>query len=137
MRLRVERREFSNTTTIGVLFVDEAFHCYTLEDADRKLEDGGEKIHGKTAIPRGTYKVSLTESARFRRVLPLVENVPNFSGIRIHAGNTHLNTEGCILVGNGTDHSNTLFNSRMALEALMGRMQVAVAHGEEIWLEVK
>ena len=137
MKIRVERRDFSQATTIGVMFVDEAFQCYTLEDVDRHLESGGEKIYGATAIPRGMYRVKLTMSNRFKRVLPLLENVPNFSGIRIHAGNTHLNTEGCILVGDGTDHSNTLFNSRIALEALMGRMQVAVAHGEEIWLEVK
>lgn len=137
MKIRVERREFSNTTTIGVLFVDEAFQCYTLEDADRHLESGGEKIYGATAIPRGWYRVKLTMSNRFKRVLPLLENVPNFSGIRIHAGNDHTDTEGCILVGTGTNHDNTLFNSRIALESLIERIESADRRGEEVWLEVK
>lgn len=137
MKIRVERRDFSQTTTIGVMFVDEAFQCYTLEDVDRHLESGGEKIYGATAIPRGVYRVKLTMSNRFKRVLPLLENVPNFLGIRIHAGNDHTNTEGCILVGTGTNHDNKLFNSRIALESLIERIEAADRRGEEVWLEVK
>lgn len=81
--------------TIGKLYIDGAYFCDTLEDTVRT----GEKIAGKTAIPAGTYKVKMTWSPRFKRYLPEILNVPNFSGVRIHAGNSALDTEGCVLLG--------------------------------------
>lgn len=81
--------------TIGKLYIDGAYFCDTLEDTVRT----GEKIAGKTAIPAGTYKVKITWSPRFKRYLPEILNVPNFSGVRIHAGNSALDTEGCVLLG--------------------------------------
>lgn len=104
-KIEVFRESFTENTTIGKMFIDNVFICYTLEDAPR---DYGIKIKGKTAIPRGIYKVKLSMSSRFKRVMPMVYTEKNeyelinkgisFKGIRIHGGNTHKNTEGCILV---------------------------------------
>lgn len=80
--------------TIGKLYIDGQYFCDTLEDTIRK-----EKIAGKTAIPAGKYKVKKTYSPRFKKQLPEILNVPNFFGVRIHAGNTAKDTEGCILLG--------------------------------------
>ena len=90
------KRTFKGTEyTIGKLYIDGAYFCDTMEETVRT----GEKIAGKTAIPAGTYKVKMTWSPRFKRYLPEILNVPNFSGVRIHAGNSALDTEGCILLG--------------------------------------
>ncbi len=80
--------------TPGSLSIDGAFECFTLEDVDRGLlqtmplsEIGRLKIRGKTAIPRGRYELVISFSDRFRKLLPLAQNVPGFIGIRIHSGN--------------------------------------------------
>jgi len=96
MNLELKRISCKPAYTIGKLYIDGKYFCDTLEDAVRPA---GVKIKGETAIPVGTYKVEMTMSNRFKRVLPLLLNVPNFDGIRIHRGNTAADTEGCILVG--------------------------------------
>ena len=87
MYLQLVRESFTNKSTEGKLFVNGIFYCYTLEDMDRYLEEGEIKIYGKSAIPRGTYKVKITPSIRFKQSLPLLYDVPQFTGIRIHSGN--------------------------------------------------
>lgn len=99
MELRLKRKEFTETSTIGELSIDGIFECYVLEDKDRKLESGGTKIYAKTAIPRGRYEVIISWSNRFKQYMPLLLSVPQFEGIRIHTGNTSENTEGCLIVG--------------------------------------
>lgn len=94
MKLTLKRGPSTEKSTPGRLFVDGAFQCFTLEDVVRPI-----KIKGETAIPAGTYKVIITMSNRFKRLLPLVLDVPGFDGIRIHPGNTDKDTSGCILVG--------------------------------------
>jgi hypothetical protein len=91
MDLRLKRIFKCADYTIGCLYVDGQFFCNTLEDTDRGLKDSqnvlyikARKIFGKTAIPTGTYKVQLTYSPRFKRVLPLLIGVKGFEGIRIH-----------------------------------------------------
>lgn len=81
--------------TPGILYINNVFFCYTLEDEVRK----GDKVYGRTAIPAGFYEVKNTLSNRFKRVLPEVLSVPNFSGVRFHGGNTATDSLGCILVG--------------------------------------
>lgn len=94
MKLLLKRIALKEKYTIGKLYIDGEFFSDTLEDPVRD-----EKIYGETAIPKGTYKVTITLSPRFRRWLPLLHDVPNFEGVRIHRGNTPEDTHGCILVG--------------------------------------
>ena len=100
MEFILYRDVFEKDYTLGRLSVDGRPLGYTCEDTDRKLEDGlDQKIPGRTAIPRGRYRIRLSMSKRFGRIMPEIMNVPAFTGIRIHGGNTHLDTEGCPLLG--------------------------------------
>lgn len=94
MKLTLKRIFKGENYTIGKLHIDGEYFCDTLEDAIRDI-----KVYGETAIPAGTYKVTITLSLRFRRWLPLLHDVPYFEGVRIHRGNTAEDTHGCILVG--------------------------------------
>ena len=105
MKLQLIREFFTPTETLGSLYIDGKFFCFTLEDKDRGLRSShaltdiiNRKVKGQTAIPTGKYKVSVTMSNRFKRPMPLIHDVPGFEGVRLHGGNTHHNTEGCPLV---------------------------------------
>jgi hypothetical protein len=124
MELKVIRKEFTDVSTIGELHINGEFFCFTLEDKDRDLyqqqpiqDIAKAKIFGKTAIPYGKYDLALTYSNRFQKYMPQVLNVPGFDGIRIHAGNTDVDTLGCILCGmnKATDK---IFESKIAIEKL-------------------
>ena len=97
MKLLLRRKEYGAEATIGTLAIDGVHECWTLEDVVRPA--GAAKVPGRTAIPAGKYHVVLSWSPKFKQRMPLLVGVPNFAGIRIHAGNTHQDTEGCILVG--------------------------------------
>ena len=106
MILTVERKYKKPTYTIGILYVNGKFFSNTLEDTDRGLNSdmsGSEimskKVYGKTAIPTGEYKVTLTKSLKFKKVMPYIDGVKGFLGIRIHSGNDASHTDGCLLVG--------------------------------------
>lgn len=103
MRIEVLRSKFNGTNTIGRMLVNGQFFAHTLEDAYRKLSSKEDKVYGETAIPYGTYLVTVTKSARFKRDLPLLHDVPYFTAIRIHGGNDEHDTEGCILIGANTN----------------------------------
>lgn len=120
MRLVLKRIAFRKTYTIGKLYVDGAYFCDTLEDPVRE----GEKIYGRTAIPAGKYDVLITMSPRFRKMLPLLVNVPGFEGIRIHSGNKADDTEGCILVG-VNDKPGWISQSRATMTRLMAKLESA------------
>jgi hypothetical protein len=109
--------------------VDDEFECYTLEDRQRMV-----KIHGKTAIPDGRYEVTISQSSRFGRELPLLLNVPNFEGVRIHPGNTAEDTEGCILVGETTSGT-SIGKSKVAFERLFDKLKAASAD-QKIFMEI-
>ena len=97
--------------TIGKLYIYGHYFCDTLEDPVLTLpasfpntSEGilcacPEKVYARTAIPAGTYKVTMQFSPRFKRVLPLLHDVPHFLGVLIHSGNDPGDTAGCILVG--------------------------------------
>jgi hypothetical protein len=110
MELQVIRK-ISKTETIGRLTLDGKHIMDTLEDPK-----------GPTLIPDGRYEVLLTYSARFGRVMPLISNVPKFSGVRIHPGNTTLDTTGCLLVGRRT-FRRTLEHSRAAFDVLFALLE--------------
>jgi len=116
-----------NGATHGSLYIDGHWQCWTLEDAIRDI-----KIPQQTAIPAGRYRVTRTPSTRFKRVLPLLLDVPGFQGIRIHAGNTIADTEGCILVGRDRA-AGVVRQSRVALAALEERL---VASADPVWITV-
>ena len=128
LSLRLARKWFTEKSTIGILYVNDKFFCYTLEDVVRP---SGEKIKGQTAIPWGTYKISLTYSKKFDKILPLLADVPNFTGVRIHSGNTDKDTEGCILVG--STHSNDFVGSS---RVVMTKLMNLLADETDVMLEI-
>ena len=137
MECRLDRRWLAPLDTIGALRVDGRFECFTLEDAVRAP---CVKIAGETAIPAGRYQLVITPSARFKEDLPLLVDVPGFEGIRLHAGNTHDDTEGCLLVGQmltglAPGPSFTVGNSRRALGGLLVKLREGLATGPA-WLTI-
>ena len=130
MNLTLIRKYPSTDCIIGELYVDGQFECFTLEDIERPV-----KIPKVTAIPRGTYEVVISYSNRFEKLLPLLQNVPDFEGVRIHTGNKATNTEGCILVGQSKTTDQVL-QSVLAFNALFPKLQAA-AGKEKIFIEVK
>ena len=112
MLLSLIRTNESPNETTGILLIGGKPFCGTLEPPTVP-----NATHPKGAIPLGWYKLTLTRSSKFGRVLPLVNYVPGFEGIRIHAGNTKDHTAGCILVGQLS--GNTLLHSVDALACLL------------------
>lgn len=131
MILQLYRRWREGDATIGELYVDGDQECYALED---RVHDGP-KIPGHTAIPAGKYGVVLTYSPRFKCDLPLLTDVPDFTGVRIHPGNTPKDTEGCILVGRGRQAA-AITESRLAFSALLGKITGALLDGEAVAIEI-
>lgn len=114
MKLTLKRKFLGDKYTVGDLFIDRQFFSNTLEDKVRELPavcpytPKGQsckckgKIYAETAIPAGTYKVTMEYSPRFKRKLPLLHNVPHFIGILMHPGNDETASAGCLIVGNNT-----------------------------------
>lgn len=117
-RLIIVREPSTKLSTPGIMYTDtdgvRKRLCYTLEDVVRDV-----KIPRQTAIPAGEYKLRITMSNRFKRLLPEVLDVPNFLGVRIHGGNTHENTEGCPLVGTIRNSKDRVSNCAPAVELVM------------------
>ena len=136
MRLVVERKWRKEDYTIGILYVNGVRLCNTLEDAVRD-----EKVYGKTAIPKGTYRVLMnTVSPKFQDrewskpyggIVPRLRNVSNFQNVLIHVGNSAADTSGCILVGDNTIKGR-LTNSTNRYYELMGKLLRAALAGEAI-----
>lgn len=130
MKMVLTREVKAPTLTLGKLEVGK-LSLMTCEDAVRD-----HKIPGITAIPEGIYKVIVNFSQRFQKFLPLLLDVPNFSGIRIHSGNTTEDTEGCVLVGT-TRTKGGVANSRYAMSLLMEELQKAIDLGDNVFIEIK
>jgi hypothetical protein len=126
MNLKLIRQTFTDTSTIGSLYIDDQFECFTLEDTVRAP---GIKIPGATAIPYGEYKIIIDHSNRFARNMPHVLDVPMFEGIRIHCGNTSSDTEGCILLGT-SQGKDKIYDSKDAFVKFYPKLEEALRHDE-------
>ena len=94
------------------------------------------KVYGETAIPTGTYVVQWTFSNRFCVYMPELINVPAFSGIRIHSGNTAKDSLGCILVGENKAVGQVV-NSRAAYARVAKQIKAAASRGEDITITIE
>lgn len=129
MKIKLVRIALKDTYTIGKLYVDGVYVCDTIEDKDRGLTDDmsledivSRKKYGETAIPYGTYKVKITYSPKYKRMMPLLLGVKGYSGIRIHSGNTAKDTLGCIIVGENKKKG-MVINSRITYNRLFELMK--------------
>ena len=105
MKLQVVRTQFGKDATNGLLFIDGVFECYTLEDQYQAV-----KVMHETCIPEGTYDIKFRKTGGFHARyteryknahygMLHVQDVPNFTYILIHTGNTDEHTSGCLIVG--------------------------------------
>ena len=137
MNLLLIREPTNEFGTFGKLYINGLFECHTFEDKDRYLEyQDNIKIKGDSAIPRGVYNVVIDMSQRFKKLMMRLVDVPRFSGIRIHSGNTKEDTEGCILLGNGRSR-NGVIDSRTAVNKVFDIVDRALKSGESVTIEVK
>ena len=145
MEIRVKRVFRGEDYTIGKLYIDGKYICDTLEDKVRNLPQEV-KIHGKTAIPAGIYEINMnTVSPKFKQkswakkykgIVPRLVNVPYFSGVLIHPGNTAADTDGCILVGENSV-SGKVLNSQIYFGIIMDKyLWPAKERGEKITIEI-
>lgn len=135
MELTLNRIFLGSSATIGELYIDKKYIADTLED---RVRPEGEKVYGKTAIPEGTYEMVLSYSPRFKKILPEILNVPNFTGIRIHCGNSSADSSGCILVGTWDgEKEDWVSDSKIAFNKLMSLLEEATNNKEKITITVK
>ena len=137
MLLTLIRTDATPSETLGKLYIDRKPFCDTLEPPTVPNAQ-----HPKGCIPQGWYRLSVTKSPKFGRLLPILHMVPGFEGIRIHAGNNRDHTAGCILVGElysrPTDGSAvpTLFHSKATEQALVEQLLQAQRSNEEIYIDI-
>lgn len=140
MQLTLLSNPSNGGATIGDLSVDEVWTCHTLEDEVREIP--GEpvanwKIYGRTAIPAGRYRVTLEYSGKFGADTMSVNDVPGYTYVRIHPGNTAADTDGCIILGmRATDVSIVAGTSKPAVDHVKSLVRAAIERGEEAWLTV-
>lgn len=153
MELLVDRKWKKQSYTISNLLIDGKWFCNVLEDADRGLNDSMSvdrilelKKPTITAIPRGTYEITLdVVSPKYSKVqfykdvcngkLPRLKNVKGFDGILIHAGNTDKDSSGCLLVGVNKIKGQVV-NSRETFKALYKLLQDRKSKGEKIIIKI-
>ena len=155
MTIEVYRKWKKETYTVGQLFIDGKFFCNTIEDKDRHLDQSMPlkkiqevKVAAKTAIPTGTYRIRMdiispkyslkpwyVKNCHGAR-LPRIENVPGWSGILIHAGNTAADSSGCLLVGKN-DVVGMVTDSKATFLKLYNKMYEAYKKGEIIKIIIR
>ena len=152
MELVLTRIAKKKAYTIGKLSIVESINdeylagtagyylCDTLEPTWRDYANGAYKIKGKSAIPEGRYAVVISYSPKMKQWLPILLGGPEFNrewkGIRIHAGNTVEDTQGCILVGRN-QAVGRLYESRKWLYELKMKIVEAKERGEAVWLTIR
>lgn len=142
MELFLKREIFTDVSTIGSLSINGQFECYILEDKDRGLnstmplfEIEKMKVYGKTCIPYGRYEVDWTLSNRFKVYMPILLKVPGYEGIRIHKGNTEIDSLGCLLPGR-KKANNMISESTFATNQLYNKIQTAKSRREKIFITI-
>ena len=148
MELILERIAKRKTYTIGRLYIrrqvideylpgtEDLYFCDTLEPTWRDYANGAYKVKGRSAIPEGRYAVVISWSPRFKQWLPILLGVQKFEGIRIHAGNTSADTEGCILVGLNKLVGQVV-DSRIWLHRLKQKIVEAKGRDEPVWITIR
>lgn len=149
MQILIKRREYEEKFTGGQLFIDNKYFCDTIEDTNRmprgvclppdELLDTilKVKVPGETCIPAGQYYLRITPSSRFGRELPEILNVPGFTGVRIHPGNTADDSEGCILVGRRIK-AGFVSESRATMDGLMKRIrETCMTNGNRLQITIE
>ena len=142
MKITLKRRYLGPEYTIGSWFFDGIYLCDIIEDKvrdinqDGDLDDPGEgKVFGETAIPYGIYKIELSMSPKFKRVLPMILNVKHFTGIRIHRGRTAKHSHGCLLPGENKAKGQVLNSEKYEIE-IIKQMMEATNRGEKMSIEI-
>ena len=134
MKLTLKREIFAPRYTEGKLYCNGKYIADTLEDTFRDLTKQ-KKVYGETAIPAGVYQIKVTMSNRFKKLMPILIDVPNFEGVRVHAGNKPEDTEGCILIGVKAS-AGLLTRSREKTQAVYDLIQNALNNKELVQIEV-
>lgn len=147
MKIDVTRKIFQKKSTISDLTFptnENNLLCNVLEDFDRGLyqTDPLEKIKSvkvshETAIPYGTYKLILDFSDCFQKIMPHILNVPGFGGIRIHIGNSDVDTSGCLLLGEYYGKDDFVRDSGTCFDMFMDILQRAENRNEDVWITIK
>ena len=143
MTIRIDRKWKKAEYTISRVYINGRYvGCNALEDTDRGLlqtmqitELQRKKIKGKTAIPRGYYDVRITYSPKYKRMMPLVVDVPAFSGIRLHSLNKPEDSEGCIGFGKN-DKVGWISDSKYWTDKICRLIETALNKGEKVTLIV-
>ena len=142
MELRLERKYRCSNYCIDKLYINNEYFSDALEDPDRSLTDSMSleeikkiKIKGNTCIPYGTYNITITYSPRFKKNLPLLNNVKGFDGIRIHSGNKPQDTEGCLLPGFNKVKGQVI-DSRVTTDKLIAQIQQVLNKGEKVTITI-
>lgn len=153
MELRIDRKYKKHNYTISNLYINNKWFCNVLEDADRGLDNSMSideilelKKPNITAIPRGTYEITLDIiSPKFSKYdfykevcngkLPRLKNVKGFDGILIHCGSTDKNSSGCLLVGLNKIKGQ-LVNSKETFKQLYKILQDGKDRGEKITIKI-
>lgn len=142
MDLKLERKYRNNNYCIDKLYINGKYFSDVLEDPDRGLTDSMTleeikkiKVKGNTCIPYGTYNITITYSPRFKKNLPLLNNVKGFDGIRIHSGNKPQDTEGCLLPGFNKVKGQVI-NSKVTTDKLIAQIQQAINKKEKVTITI-
>ena len=146
MKLQVVRTQFGKDATNGLLFIDGIFECYTLEDQYQSV-----KVMHETCIPEGTYDIKFRKtggfhakySARYKNAhygMLHLQDVPGFTYILIHTGNTDEHTSGCLIVGETQQDLDINFNgmvgsSAVAYKKMYSKVANQLLQGKEVTIE--
>ena len=143
MQIVLKRISKKPDYTIGKVYINNEYFCDSIEDKDRGLTDNMSelqvqaiKVMHKTAIPTGTYKVTYTYSNKYKKMMPLVNDVKGFTGIRIHSGNTADDSSGCIILGQNKVVGKVI-NSKITIDKFITILKKALDKKEKVELMIK